>query len=132
MNKKNTNSMPGIPDMLKQLEHNENCDSLPYTDTAHTVGLVLDLLEDEEFKDICGKGYERITCRTTGLELVSITKDGIRACVKLLLDLRDKTEDEGPLDELIRFFKSAEKEKDKVLVFVDPRKTPEEVLNRLC
>ena len=101
---------------------------LDYNDNAHNMGLILELFEDEKFaKD----GYERITCQTTGLELVGITKNGIRAIIPFLEGLRDEAEDKSSLKQLIEFFKFGEKQKDHTMVFVDPVRTPEEVFKRL-
>ena len=103
---------------------------LDYSDNAHNMGLLMGLFENDKFiKE--GKDYERITCQTTGLELVAVTKKGIRAVIPFLEGLKAKTEDKKSLNQLIEFFKFSEKEKDKILIFVDPVRTPEDVFKRL-
>ena len=104
--------------------------NLNFGDNAHNMGIILDLFANEEF-NADGKKYERITCLTSGLELVNITKDGVRAIIPILEGLRDQTEDKSSLNQLIDFFKLSQKDKDKTLIFVDPIRTPEAVFKRL-
>ena len=115
---------------MKRLKNNQGCTLTGYSLEANTIGLVLDLLEYEEVKNASEKLFKRIIDQTSGLHFVAISNDGVRACVKSLLDLRELIENNDSLDELINFFKFAEKEKDKALYFVDPIGTPAEIFNR--